>query len=117
MDGSVTYIVVFIIVGVGIFIMVKVKIKNKKKIIWKKNCLQVKVHQCKTWYNNRPTTVDSVEANQRTDTNSNMTRPDELSVDIGDLSKKCDRGGLPTYEEVLAMSRQENSVVVNSVSR
>lgn len=78
----------------------------------------MKVHQCKTWYNNRPPrTIDSVEANQRTNPTSNTTRPDELSVDIGDLSIKCDRGGLPTYEEVLAMSRQENSVVVNSVSR
>lgn len=44
-----------------------------------------------------------------------MTRPDELSVDIGDLSKKINRDGLPTYEEVLAMSRQENNGVVNSV--
>lgn len=74
--------------------------------------LKVKVHQCKTWYDNRPPrTGNSVETSQGNDPTSNVTRPDELSVDIGDLSRKDDRGGLPTYEEVLAMSRQENSAV------
>lgn len=73
------------------------------------------MHQCKTWYDNRP--PRTVGNSQENVPSANITRPDELSVDIGDLSWKMDRGGLPTYEEVLAMSRQENSAVVNSVSR